>query len=62
MAEILAELGLERVQLLPFHNFGESKYALLERDYQLSGEKNLSSDDLVAYAQAYESAGIHAFF
>lgn len=61
MAETLAELGIERVQLLPFHNFGESKYALLERNYQLSGEKNLSSDDLCAYAQAYERAGIHAF-
>lgn len=62
MAQTLAALGVERVQLLPFHNFGEQKYELLERDYQLAGHKNLSAEDLAAYAQAYERWGVHAFF
>lgn len=62
MARQLRELGVARVQLLPFHNFGESKYDMLDMPYSLHGQKNLSADDLREYAQAYADEGVEAFF
>ena len=61
-AERLHEVGATRVQLLPFHNLGESKYDLLGRDYRLHGLANLHEEDLEGFRQAYLDAGIDAFF
>ena len=61
-AQLLHEIGAERVQLLPFHNLGESKYDLLGRDYRLHGLTNLHEEDLEEFRQAYVDAGIDAFF
>ena len=62
MARLLRGLGLDQVQLLPFHNLGESKYELLERPYALAGKTNLHEEDLVEYARAYADEGVCAFF
>ena len=62
MARWLRDAGGSRVQLLPFHNYGESKYALLDMDYQLRGLKNLHPEDLESYRQVYVNEGIEAFF
>ncbi len=62
MARWLHEAGATRVQLLPFHNFGESKYALLDMPYALRGVKNLHPEDLEDYRQVYLDEGIEAFF
>lgn len=62
LAERLAGVGAARVQLLPFHNFGESKYDRLGRDYRLHGRTNLHEEDLADFRQAYLDAGIDAFF
>ncbi|MDO4537154.1 MAG: glycyl-radical enzyme activating protein [Coriobacteriales bacterium] len=62
MARWLRAAGGVRVQLLPFHNFGESKYALLDKPYALQGARNLQQADLVDYQQAYFDEGIEAFF
>lgn len=61
-AERLHEVGATRVQLLPFHNLGESKYDLLGRDYRLHGLANLHEEDLEGFRQVYVDAGIDAFF
>ena len=62
MAQWLREARATRVQLLPFHNFGESKYALLDMPYTLHGVKNLYPEDLEEYRRIYLSEGIEAFF
>ena len=62
MAQWLREAGGTRVQLLPFHNFGEGKYALLDMPYRLRGIKSLHPEDLKDYQQAYLDEGIEAFF
>ena len=62
MARWLREVGGTRVQLLPFHNFGEGKYALVDIPYALGGVKNLRPEDLAAYRQVYLDEGIEAFF
>lgn len=62
MARWLREAGATRVQLLPFHNFGESKYELLDMPYTLRGMRNVHPDDLEAYRQIYLGEGVEAFF
>ncbi len=62
MARWIREVGGTRVQLLPFHNFGEGKYALVDMKYSLRGVKNLRPESLAAYRQVYLDEGIDAFF
>lgn len=62
MARWLRGAGATRVQLLPFHNYGEGKYALLNMPYGLHGTKNLHPEDLEEYRQIYLDEGIEAFF
>jgi pyruvate formate lyase activating enzyme len=62
MARWLREAGATRVQLPPFHNYGEGKYALVDKEYALHGIKNLHPEDLEAYQRAYLDEGIDAFF
>ena len=62
MARWLRQVGGTRVQLLPFHNFGEGKYALIDQPYTMHGIKNLHASDLADYRQVYLDEGIEAFF
>ncbi len=62
MARTLREAGSTRVQLLPFHNYGENKYALLDMTYVLHGADGLKPADLEGFRQAYVGEGVDAFF
>jgi len=62
MARWIRQVGGTRVQLLPFHNFGEGKYALIDMPYTLHGIANLHPDDLADYRQVYLDEGVEAFF
>ena len=61
MARWLRSAGGTRVQLLPYHSFGEGKYAELGRRYPLAGVPNLHPEDLEDYRQAWVAEGIDAF-
>ena len=41
IAKLLTEVQLSKVQLLPFHQFGEKKYELLNREYRFKNKKAL---------------------
>lgn len=58
----LKEVGAEKVQLLPFHQFGERKYNMLGREYEFSHVKQLHPADLKNFQQIFIDAGIEAFF
>lgn len=58
----LRDVGASRVQLLPFHQFGESKYETLEYDYDYAGVRSLSEAALEGYRQVFLGEGIDAFF
>lgn len=58
----LKEAGADQVQLLPFHQFGERKYEMLDRAYAYAGIPALREEDLEEFRRAFLSAGIHAFF
>ncbi len=61
MARWLLDAGGTRVQLLPFHNFGEAKYELLDMPYTMHGTQNLHPEDLEDYRKTYLDEGIEAF-
>ena len=53
--------GRPRLQLRPFHQFGENKYALLGRDYGLEGVAQLRPEDVEPLARALRERGVDAF-
>jgi pyruvate formate lyase activating enzyme len=53
--------ALREVQLLPFHQFGQNKYAMLGRDYGFEKTKALHEEDLESYRAVFKDRGIRAF-
>ena len=62
LAKLLLDIGLSKVQLLPFHQFGEKKYELLNKEYKLKNQKALHPEDLKEYQKVFLDYGIDCFF
>ncbi|MEG0277356.1 MAG: glycyl-radical enzyme activating protein [Coprobacillus sp.] len=62
LATLLKEVGASRVQLLPFHQFGEKKYDMLNKEYLLKNKKALYPEDLKDYQQIFIDKGLDCFF
>ena len=62
LAKLLVSVGAKRVQLLPFHQFGEKKYEMLNRDYTLKNKKALHPEDLKDYQKIFIDQGLDCFF
>lgn len=60
--DLLRPGGVDRVQLLPFHQFGERKYQLWGRSYAMADVPALHEEDLAAYRGLFLTNGIDAFF
>lgn len=58
----LKALGLTQIQLLPFHQFGEKKYDMLNQAYAYADVPALHEEDLQGFRQVFLDNGIHAFF
>ena len=54
----IVELGLRRVDVLPFHQLGEGKYDSLGRSYALAGVRQLSEDDVAGVVERCRAAGL----
>ena len=61
-ASLFTSLGIERVQLLPFHQFGERKYDLLHKPYAMRGVPQLHREDLEEFRKIIVDRGIECFF
>ncbi len=61
-SKLLNKIGVQRVQLLPFHQFGEKKYDMLNREYQLKEKKALYPEDLKDYQRIFIKHQIDCFF
>lgn len=62
VCDLLRPLGVDRVQLLPFHQFGERKYELWAHSYAMADVPALHEGDLTAYRGLFLRNGIDAFF
>lgn len=58
----LQQVGAKRCQLLPFHQFGENKYHMLDRKYEYENIPALHREDLEEYRKVFLGHGIDAFF
>ncbi len=61
-AELFSQLGIDRVQLLPFHQFGQGKYDSLNLEYAYSNHKALQKEDLDEYQAIFNESKIDCFF
>ena len=61
-SHLLLSLGAHKVQLLPFHQFGEKKYEMLDKDYVYKNVPALHEEDLKEFQQIFLDNNIHAFF
>ncbi|MGT2784309.1 glycyl-radical enzyme activating protein [Streptococcus merionis] len=61
-SELFDELDIRQVQLLPFHQFGENKYKLLGRTYEMADEQALHPEDLLDYQAIFQEKNIHCYF
>ena len=61
-AQLLKDMGLKKVQLLPVHQFGEKKYELLNKDYAYKNQKALHVEDLKTYQDEFIKKDLDCFF
>lgn len=62
MAQVLAEMGIREVHLLPFHQLGEKKYQQLGVTYEMAGFKQLHPEHLGNYQKAFLDLGLDCTF
>jgi len=62
ISDLLLHIGLKKAQLLPFHQFGENKYKMLDRNYELQEVPALHPEDLKDYQKIFLEKGIDCFF
>ena len=58
LAGFMAELGLKRIDLLPYHSLGKEKYARLGMEYKLSDLKPHESEEVGVIKSLLESYGL----
>lgn len=58
LCDLLENIGLKTVQLLPFHQLGERKYELLNQEYSYKNIKALYPEDLKEYQKIFLNRGI----
>lgn len=57
-AELMTRLGIAEIHLLPYHNYGESKYRMLGTDYGLEDLEPELEKNLAAPKHLFEGYGI----
>ena len=60
-ASLLKSIGLDCVQLLPFHQFGERKYDLLSIPYKMHGIPQLHKENLEEFRRIIADCGIDCY-
>jgi len=61
-SKLLKTIGINKVNLLPFHQFGLSKYELMGTNYELKHLKQLHPKDLIEYQNIMIKEGLDCYF
>lgn len=59
---LLNSVNAENINLLPFHQFGQKKYTLLNRPYAFENVKQLHEEDLLDYQNIFLKSGFNCYF
>ncbi|MCC8164647.1 MAG: glycyl-radical enzyme activating protein [Planctomycetes bacterium] len=57
-ARLLGAVGVRRAQLLPFHQMGQNKYAMIGRDYALADQPQMRKEELAPFRDIMLEAGM----
>lgn len=57
-SNLLNKVGIRKVNLLPFHQFGQNKYELLGIYYQMADVKQLYPEDLEEFKEVFIKEGL----
>ncbi len=57
-ARFVAKIGLDKIELLPYHKFGIGKYEKLGRQYELEEASSLNDEELLIIEGIFESYGL----
>lgn len=57
-AKFMTTLGIHEIHLLPYHNYGESKYTMLGKDYSLKRMDAATDQDLEMSKRLFEAHGL----
>lgn len=57
--DLLSQIGVERIDLLPYHAIGQEKYRRLGREPRLSAIKPLRVEDIQALSQSFRNYGFN---
>jgi len=60
--KLLKSVNAKKVNLLPFHQFGQKKYELLNRSYTLENVQQLHEEDLLEYKNIFTESGFDCYF
>jgi pyruvate formate lyase activating enzyme len=55
---VLGLSSVKRVNLLPYHELGRSKYRMLDREYSLGEGNQMGEDRIEALRQVIQSSGL----
>ncbi|MCQ2008627.1 glycyl-radical enzyme activating protein [Sporolactobacillus sp. STSJ-5] len=56
--QLFKRIGVTKVELLPFHQFGLNKYTELGREYEMKDVRQLHAEDLLDFKKVLNEAGI----
>jgi pyruvate formate lyase activating enzyme len=60
--KLLKSINAKKVNLLPFHQFGQKKYELLNKSYTFENIAQLHEEDLIPYKQIFIDHGFDCIF
>lgn len=60
--ELLKSVNVKKVNLLPFHQFGQQKYELLNKYYTFKNIQQLHEEDLLEYKNIFVENGFDCYF
>lgn len=61
-SQLLSNIGIKKVNLLPFHQFGLKKYEMLNLDYTMKDCKQLYPEDLKEYQDIFIKNNLDCYF
>ncbi|MFL0166597.1 glycyl-radical enzyme activating protein [Candidatus Clostridium helianthi] len=60
--KLLESVNAKKVNLLPFHQFGQKKYELLNKPYTFQNTQQLHEEDLLEYKNIFVENGFDCYF